>query len=74
MKCFICRRGDTAPGQVTVTLQRGEAIIIFKDVPADVCQDCGEYYLSEPVTEKLLIRADEAVKNGAEVGILRFAA
>jgi YgiT-type zinc finger domain-containing protein len=59
---------------VTVILQRGEAIIIFKDVPADVCQDCGEYYLAEPVTEKLLSRADEAVKNGAELEILRFAA
>ncbi len=74
MNCVICRQGDAAPGQVTVTLQRGETTIIFKDVPAEVCQNCDEYYLSETVTQKLLSRAEQAVKNGAEVEILRYAA
>jgi YgiT-type zinc finger domain-containing protein len=74
MKCVICRQGDTAAGEVTVTLQRGDSTIVFKDVPADVCQNCGEFYLSEAVTQKLLSRADAAVKNGAELEILRYAA
>jgi YgiT-type zinc finger domain-containing protein len=74
MKCVICRQGDTAPGKVTVTLQRGDSTIVFKDVPAEVCRNCGEFYLSEAVTAKLLGRAEEAVKSGAEVEILRYAA
>jgi YgiT-type zinc finger domain-containing protein len=74
MQCVICRHGLTHPGKVTVTLQRGESLIIFKQVHAEVCENCGEYYLSETVTGKLLQRAEEAVKNGAEVEILRFAA
>ena len=74
MKCVICRQGDTAAGEVTVTLQRGDSTIVFKDVPADVCQNCGEFYLSEAVTQKLLSRAEAAVKNGAELEILRYAA
>jgi YgiT-type zinc finger domain-containing protein len=74
MKCIICRHGETAAGLVTVSLQRGESTIIFKGVPADVCENCGEYYLSQAVTDGLLARAEEAVKNGAEVEILRFAA
>lgn len=74
MKCVICKQGETEPGQVTVTLQRGESTVIFKRVPADVCENCGEYYLSEAVAEQLLHRAEEAVKSGAEVEILRFAA
>jgi YgiT-type zinc finger domain-containing protein len=74
MKCVICRQGDTAPGKVTVTLQRGETTIVFKEVPAEVCQNCGEFYLSEEVTGKLLNRAEAAVKNGAELEILRYAA
>jgi YgiT-type zinc finger domain-containing protein len=74
MKFVICRQGDTAPGKVTVTLQRGETTIVFKEVPAEVCQNCGEFYLSEAVTEKLLSRAEAAVKNGAELEILRYAA
>ena len=74
MKCVICRQGETRAGDVTVTLPRGESTIIFKGVPAEVCENCGEYYLSESVTEELMARAEEAVKSGAEVEILRYAA
>ena len=74
MRCMICKKGETRPGEVTVTLQRGETTVIFKGVPADVCENCGEYYVSESVSERLLTRAEVAVKNGAEVEILRFAA
>ena len=74
MKCLLCKQGETQPGRVTVTLQRGETTVIIKDVPADVCENCGEYYLSDKVTEQLLIKGEEAVKNGAEVEIFRYAA
>ena len=74
MKCVMCRQAETHPGEVTVTLQRGDSTIIFKLVPAEVCENCGEYYLSEAVTKQLLTRAERAVANGAEVEILRFAA
>lgn len=74
MKCVICREGQTAPGQATVTLQRNESTIIVKNVPAQVCTNCGEYYLSESVTDQLLTRAEAAVQSGAELEILRFAA
>ena len=57
-----------------MTLQRGDSIIIFKLVPAEVCENCGEYYLSEAVSGQLLTRAEKAVANGAEVEIRRFAA
>jgi len=74
MNCVICRHGQTRPGDVAVTLQRGDCIVVFKGVPADVCENCGEYYLSEKVTDQLLMRAETAVKNGAEVEILHYAA
>jgi YgiT-type zinc finger domain-containing protein len=74
IKCVICRVGQTAPGQATVTLQRHVSTIVFKNVPAQVCTNCGEYYLSESVTDQLLTRAEAAVQSGAELEILRFAA
>ncbi len=74
MTCSLCKHGDTRPGDVTVTLQRGEATVILKGVPAEVCENCGEYYLSEKTSEQVLARAEQAVKSGAEVKILRFAA
>ena len=74
MKCVLCRHGDTAPGKATVTLQRGESTVIIKAVPAEVCPNCGEYYLSETITARVMQMAEDAVRKGAEVEILRFAA
>jgi len=74
MKCVICKHGETAPGLVTVSLQRKETTVIFKNVPAEVCNNCGEYFLDENVTERLTTQAGNAVKDGAEVEILRFVA
>ncbi len=59
---------------VNVVLQRDECTVIFKNVPADICDNCGEYYLNEDVTGKIMAGAEESVKKGAEVEILKFAA
>jgi YgiT-type zinc finger domain-containing protein len=74
MKCVMGRQTETHPGQFTEILERGDSTIIFKPAPAEVCENCGEYYLSEAVTGQLLTRAEQAVANGAEVEIGRFAA
>ena len=74
MKCVICKHGETHPGEVTVTLPKNEATLIFKLVPAEVCENCGEYYLSEETTTKLMDQAHQALKEGTEVEIKRFAA
>jgi len=74
MDCVICKNGSTRPGMVNVVLQRQDTTVIFKNVPADICDNCGEYYLDEEITLQVMARAEEAVKNGAEVEILKFAA
>ena len=74
MNCVVCKHGETRPGQVTVTLQRGDTTIILKQVPAEVCDNCGEHYLSDEVTAQVMKKAEAAVKSGVEVEILRFAA
>lgn len=74
MKCVLCRHGDTRLGKATLTLQRGNAVIIIKEVPADVCDNCGKYYLSESTTRSVLHTAEESAKKGAEVEIVRFVA
>jgi len=74
MNCFLCRQGETHEGIVTVTLQRGETTVVVKGVPAQVCENCGEYYLSEDAAGNVLGLAEDAVRKGAEVEILRYAA
>ncbi|NJL50056.1 MAG: type II toxin-antitoxin system MqsA family antitoxin [Leptolyngbyaceae cyanobacterium SM2_5_2] len=74
MNCVICKQGTTQAGLVTVTLEREGAIVVFKRVPAEVCDNCGEYYLSDEVTGKLLERAEAAIASGAEIEIRAYAA
>ncbi len=72
MECVICKNGSTNEGYVTVTLERNGSIIAIKDVPAQICQNCGEYYLDAEMTKEVLKRADLAVKNGAEIEVIKM--
>lgn len=74
MTCTICKSGVMKPGRVTVTLQRGESIIVIKNVPAAICENCGEYTLDEQVTAEIMRLAERAVANNAEIEVLQYAA
>jgi len=47
---------------------------VFRDVPAEVCDNCGEAYVDEVSTKKLLDDASAAARAGTEVEVRRFAA
>ena len=74
MKCVICRQGQTSNGLTTVTLDRGHTTVVIKDVPAQICENCGEYYLNEQVTEKIHNLAEQAFQHGVEIEVLSYAA
>ena len=74
MQCVTCRHGNTKPGFVTVVLQRDHTTVVIKEVPAEICENCGEYYLDEITTSQVMAIAEKAVINNAEVEIIRFAA
>ncbi len=74
MKCVICKRGTTQPGTMTATFERSGATIVVKAVPADVCDSCGEGYLSKEVTENLLAQTEQAAKAGVQVDVRNYVA
>ena len=49
------------------------ATLVFKDVPAEVCPNCGEDYVDEAVTRALLKSAEDMVSSGAQVDIRTYA-
>jgi YgiT-type zinc finger domain-containing protein len=73
MKCLICKNGETQPGYAVVTLQRQGNTLIIKDVPAEICENCGEYYLSGEVAAHLYKQAEKSILHGAEVEIGHYA-
>ncbi len=74
MKCIICKHGDTQPGHTTVTLVRGQTTVVLRGVPAQICDTCGEEYVDEDITVRLLSIAEQAVRSGVHVEVRDFIA
>ena len=74
MKCAICRHGNTTDGYTTIVLERDQTTVVFKKVPAHICDNCGEEYVSAAVNTALLRQADEEWERGIILEMLNFAA
>lgn len=74
MKCLICRHGETQPGMATVTLEREGMTLVVKGVPASICANCGEEYLDEETTKRVLKIAGEAAEAGVQVDVREYVA
>jgi len=72
MKCMICKHGETNKGTTSVTLEKDSSTIVFKEVPAQICDNCGEKYIDESTTKELLNKARNIVQNGVEVDIRKY--
>lgn len=74
MICPICKHGHTAPGFASVTFERAATTLLFKGVPAQVCDNCGEEFIDEAASVRLLSTAEAAVRDGIQFELRRFAA
>ncbi len=73
MRCVICKQGDVVPG-TAITLSRDRATIVVKGVPARVCENCGEEYVDEEITARLLEAAEGDARAGVEVDVRQYVA
>lgn len=74
MKCVICKQGETSPGTTTITFDRDQMILVIRSVPADICDTCGEAYMEESVTSRLLREAEAAAGLGVQVEVRQYTA
>ena len=72
MKCVICKAGQTRAGKTTVTLERAGVTLVFKSVPAMVCENCGEAYVGADTSRQLLAAVEEASRAGVQVDVRQF--
>lgn len=71
MNCALCK-GSLVRDEVNHIVDLGNEIIIIKKVPANVCNQCGEYYLDTQTAIKLENIIEELRKNKAEVLIINY--
>ena len=72
MECVICKMGTTYIGKTTYTIDKQKSLLVFRDVEADVCNNCGEAYFTLETTKKLQQLVAEALKKGAEFEVVKM--
>ena len=53
MKCEVCGRGERRDQRIRYSLPLDDKLLVVDNVPAIVCDRCGEVTLSPAVTERL---------------------
>lgn len=74
MKCVVCKLGETLPGTTTVTVDRGNVVVVLRHVPADICQNCGADYTRGDVMDTIERIVDTATNAGALVEVREYRA
>lgn len=62
MNCEVCGRGERSDQRIRYTLPLDDKLLVVDNVPAIVCDCCGEVTLSPAVTERLQQTAWESRK------------
>ena len=73
MVCFMCK-GLLANQLITFMVDAGNCIVIVKNVPAQVCSQCGEALYTDSVTERLETIVNDARKAMSEITIISYPA
>ncbi|WP_368488940.1 type II toxin-antitoxin system MqsA family antitoxin [Clostridium sp. BJN0013] len=71
MNCILCK-GNLVKDKVNYIVDLNGNIIIIKGVPANVCKQCGEYFLENDIALKIEKIVEEAKKNKAEILVLNY--
>jgi YgiT-type zinc finger domain-containing protein len=58
MKCLVCHH-DMVERKVTLDLLIGKDLMIIEEVPATVCENCGEQVVTPEVTRQVQAVAQE---------------
>jgi YgiT-type zinc finger domain-containing protein len=74
MRCAICKNGSTVDGRTTIVLDKDDIVLVFQEVPAKICDNCGEEYLSAETNRRLLHLAKDAKQRGVALELVKFAA
>ncbi|HEX2038386.1 MAG TPA: type II toxin-antitoxin system MqsA family antitoxin [Acidimicrobiales bacterium] len=74
MSCPLCRNGELRAGRADTSILREGLVLVVRDVPAEICDNCGEQFFDADVTDRLLDIADEAAQAGVFVDVRRYVA
>lgn len=72
MKCVVCKIGETQPGTTTITLERHGFTLVMEEVPAEICNNCGEDYIEDTIADEILTIAEKMSKIGSKIEVRTY--
>ena len=70
--CVVCNQAEIISATTSVYLERDELSLVIKNVPAQVCPNCGEAYADEIVTTVVLREAEKMAMAGAKMDVIEY--
>jgi YgiT-type zinc finger domain-containing protein len=70
MICSICNIGTCNKGTTEELFNKNGKLIILKDLPAMICENCGAKFFSEETSNLILKNLKEAENSKAELEII----
>ncbi len=70
--CSLCKGGQMHSGVATLTLERDGAVVVVRDVPALICDQCGDRVFGGEATAAVLNAANDAVRRGVQFEVLLY--
>ena len=72
-RCPLCG-GEMRDSATTIPFFIGEKVIVIKDVPAEVCADCGEAYMKSSVVDRVEAVLDKLEELHSEMSVVHYEA
>jgi YgiT-type zinc finger domain-containing protein len=72
-RCPLCG-GDMSDGITAIPFFIEEKIVVVKDVPAEICSDCGEAYMKSFVVGKIETILDRLKELNSEMSVIHYRA
>jgi YgiT-type zinc finger domain-containing protein len=70
-RCALCG-GEMYEGITTIPFLIGEKVVVIKDVPAEICSDCGEAYMKSSVVDKVESVLDKLEELHSEMSVVHY--
>ena len=70
--CHFCEIGDVKPGTATMPSHRNGMVVVVKNVPVDICANCGEVYISHEIGVQLDAIVKDAEQDGVELLVRKY--
>ena len=70
--CAVCG-GTKLNGKTTFTVDYTSGVLVVRNVPAEVCSQCGEEWIADDIAARLETVAEAARKDKKQIEVVDFA-